>query len=96
MKIHETLPASGPALAQSQKGMRLEKAAQEFEAQMMKELLQPLQGSSGWNDGDDEGSSGALGSFSLEALGTAISRSGGMGIAREVLSHFSKNGKVGV
>jgi Rod binding domain-containing protein len=94
MRIHEMQHAAGSPSAQTQKSLRLEKAAQEFEAQMMKELLQPLNGSSEGSDGEDEGSAGALGSFSLEVLGSSISQSGGLGIAREVLAHISRNGNV--
>lgn len=72
---------------------RLVRAAHEFEAQMMKELLKPLNVSGGWNaESDDSGSSGALGEFASEALGNAISQQGGLGIANSILQHFSHSG----
>jgi Rod binding domain-containing protein len=76
---------------------RLVKAAHEFEAQMMKELIKPLnQGNSltGTNDdgGDDSGSSGALGEFASEALGRALSEGGGFGIASSIVKQLSPLG----
>ncbi len=75
---------------------RLVRAAHEFEAQMMKELLKPLNASGGWNaDSDDSESSGSLGEFASEALGNAISQQGGLGIANSILQHFSHSGNHG-
>jgi Rod binding domain-containing protein len=75
---------------------RLTRAAHEFEAQMMKELLKPLTGSSAL-DGDDResdaglgsGSGGALGEFATEALGQALSEQGGFGIASGIIHELS-------
>ena len=66
---------------------RLVKAAHEFEAAMMKELLAPLQAAHDPLGGDEDevGSNSALGSFAGEALGKAISEHGGFGIARSIL-----------
>lgn len=66
---------------------RLVKAAHEFEAQMMKELLQPMvtADASGEDDGDGLGSSGALGEFASETLGRALSEQGGLGIADQIV-----------
>jgi Rod binding domain-containing protein len=83
---------------------RLVKAAHEFEAQMMKELIKPLnQGNAltGTDDGDDDsGSSGALGEFASEALGRALSEGGGFGIASSIIKQLSppgnQNGKLPV
>ena len=75
---------------------RLVRAAHEFEAQMMKELMKPLnQGNSltGTNeDDDDSGSGGALGEFASEALGRALSNGGGFGIATSIVKHLSPAG----
>ena len=70
---------------------RLVKAAHEFEAAMMKELLAPLQAGHDplGGDGDEGGSNSALGSFAGEALGKAISEHGGFGIARSILQKLS-------
>jgi Rod binding domain-containing protein len=79
---------------------RIVRAAQEFEAQMMKELLKPMTGEGTLAaTADGTGSTGALGEFASEALGQAISRNGGFGIARCIVQelsrseHLSANGK---
>jgi flagellar protein FlgJ len=81
---------------------RLVRAAQEFEALMMKELLKPMTSQDALTgDGGDDGSTGALGEFASEALGQAISRNGGFGIAGRIVEdlsrtgHFSANGMNG-
>lgn len=74
---------------------RLVKAAHEFEAQMMKELLKPLSsgdGLTGEDDGSSGGSTGALGDFAAESLGQALSAKGGLGIARDLIQTLSQNG----
>jgi hypothetical protein len=72
---------------------RLIRAAHEFEAQLMKELLAPLIGS-----GDEEysegGSWGALAGFGGEVLGQALSRQGGFGIASSILRSLSQSSNV--
>jgi len=71
---------------------RLVKAAHEFEAQMMKELLKPLNSSTSiTGDEDDSGSNGALGEYAQEALGRAMSDRGGLGIAHQIIQHLSGN-----
>jgi Rod binding domain-containing protein len=88
--------AASPAVPQP----RLVRAAHEFEAAMMKELMAPLQ--SGHDilggDSDDEGSSTALSSFASDALGKAVSEHGGFGIAKSIIhqltptsNHFGKS-----
>lgn len=71
---------------------RIAKAAHEFEAQIMKELLAPLTASSETEEDQDGGSSGALGSFASESLGRALSMSGGFGIAHRLISSLSHSG----
>ena len=76
---------------------RLVRAAHEFEAQMMKELLEPLTSSGSSLEGDQSeesasGSAGALGTFASEALGQAISAAGGFGIANKILGTLSHSG----
>jgi Rod binding domain-containing protein len=73
---------------------RLVRAAHEFEAQMMKELMKPLNQSDPLTgadkDGDDDsGSGGALGEFASEALGRALSNGGGFGIATTIVKQLS-------
>jgi Rod binding domain-containing protein len=74
---------------------RLLRAAHEFEAQMMKELLKPMSASedmSGDEDGEGLGASGALGEFASEALGRALSEHGGLGIADSIVHSLSHAG----
>jgi Rod binding domain-containing protein len=74
---------------------RLVRAAHEFEAQMMKELLKPMTGTNGLDgeDGDSaSGSGGALGEFASEALGRALSEQGGFGIASRIVQDLSHSG----
>jgi Rod binding domain-containing protein len=67
-------------------------AAHEFEGQLMKELLRPLTDSDANADGDDAGSSGALGEFAAEAMGQALSMRGGFGIADRIVRELSGPG----
>jgi len=75
---------------------RLVKAAREFEAQMMKELLKPMVGSSSLM-GDEEnesaaGSGNALSEYAAEALGGALSQHGGFGLADRIIKDLSHSG----
>ena len=71
---------------------RLVKAAHEFEAQMMNELLKPLTASDGLTGDQDDagaGSAGLLGAFASGALGRALSEHGGLGIADSIVHSLS-------
>lgn len=67
---------------------QLVRAAHEFEAQLMKELIRPMTRSD--EDGDAIGSGRALSEFAGEALGQALSRAGGFGIANRVVASLSR------
>jgi len=69
---------------------RLVRAAHEFEAQMMKELLKPLTDSKDEDSGS--GSGGALSEFASEALGRSLSDQGGLGIANRIVGDLSRAG----
>ena len=73
---------------------RLVKAAHEFEAMMMKELLKPMTGSDELADEDADSGGGVLGEFAAEALGQGLSVGGGFGIADEVVRSLSRSGTV--
>ena len=83
---------------------RLVRAAHEFEAQMMKELLKPMTAGDPLT-GDDEGadgvldsgagSGGTLGEFASESLGKALSERGGFGVADRIVSQLSRSGNNG-
>ena len=82
------IPEASLARFRSAPEPRLASAAREFEAQMMKELLEPLMAGS---DGE-EGASGALGSFAGEALGRGLSERGGFGIAQKLITQLGASG----
>ena len=73
---------------------KLQNAAREFEALMMKELLKPISAQSTLAGEADEndGSTGALGEFASESLAQAISRQGGFGIADRIIGELSRSG----
>jgi Rod binding domain-containing protein len=74
---------------------RLVRAAHEFEAQMMKELMKPMTSATSSLTGDEDdsdsssGSGGALGQFASEALARALSDRGGLGIANQIVKELS-------
>jgi Rod binding domain-containing protein len=73
------------------------KAAHEFEAQMMQELMKPMTQKSSLTGDDadsdsDSGSGGALGEYASEALGRALSDKGGFGIANQIVKELSHSG----
>lgn len=72
------------------------RAAHEFEAQMMKELMKPLNSGSdpmGRDcDGEDDSSGSALGEFASESLGRALSDGGGLGLASTIVKQLVPSG----
>ena len=68
---------------------RLVRAAHEFEAQMMKELLAPMSRNDALPGEGDEEDSGILGEFAAESLAGALSASGGFGIADRIIHSLS-------
>jgi len=75
---------------------KLVQAAQEFEGLMMKELLKPMANGvsiGGEDSNDPDASAGsALGEFASEALGQAMSRQGGLGIAHSIVRDLTRSG----
>ena len=87
--------AGAEATSQTLPQPRLTRAAHEFEAQMMKELLKPMTDQNGLTgaEGDaDSGSDGALAEFAAEALGRGLSERGGLGIAASIERSLSHSG----
>ncbi len=85
----------GAGAAATGREHRLIHAAHEFEGQMLKELLKPLTASDGLTgEESDGGAGGVLGEFASEALGQALSRQGGFGIADRILGELSRSGPV--
>jgi Rod binding domain-containing protein len=70
------------------------RAAHEFEAQMMQELLKPMTSGNGLDgeDGEASGSGSSLAEFASEALGRALSERGGFGIADGIVRELSHSG----
>ncbi len=79
---------------------RLRKAAQEFEANFLQELLKPLKedplfsgsdglGGGGNGDGEMSGSLGTVDSLGTEALANALASAGGLGIAKHILAQMA-------
>lgn len=90
--IHRPAQMGLPTIAPPPR--QLVRAAHEFEAQMMKELLKPLTSNQAPGDEDaDSGSAAILGQFGAEALGRALSEHGGVGIATEIVRSLSSSGK---
>lgn len=79
---------------------KLEKAAHEFEASLMQELLKPMKAkdplfSDGSNSTDGTDSSGDSASvmvdYSTQVMSEAISQKGGLGIARQVIAQVERD-----
>jgi flagellar protein FlgJ len=70
---------------------KLADAAQQFEAMLLQEMLKPLRSQeSGWSGEDSaDSASDTINSFGTEAVAKAISKSGGLGIARQVIRQVS-------
>ncbi len=91
--------AAGAASSTATPQPRLVKAAQEFEAQMMQELLKPMTAGSdldGEENDSASGSGGALGAFASEALGRGLSEHGGFGIATSIVRQLTPKGNTQV
>jgi peptidoglycan hydrolase FlgJ len=88
MKISFDVP-NQPAVAGEQRQAKLIDASQQFEATMLQELLKPMQhGQDSWG-GDaksDDSSTDTMSSFGTEVVAKAISRGGGFGLAKLIVS----------
>jgi flagellar protein FlgJ len=89
MRIIANISGEAATGLDRQRQGKLTDAAQQFEATMLQELLKPMQhGQSSWgSDGEsDDSSTDTISSFGTEALAKAISRGGGFGIAKQIVS----------
>ncbi|MBS1821213.1 MAG: rod-binding protein [Acidobacteria bacterium] len=70
---------------------KLADAAQQFEAMMLQELLKPMRSSEDDLSGEksEDSSFDTIASFGTEAVAKAISRRGGLGIAKQVVQQLS-------
>jgi Rod binding domain-containing protein len=92
--------ASGVETAQHRK---LREAAGQFESMLLSNLWKSMKSSFEEDDGDfSDPAHGALDDWSMEAMCSAVGKSGGLGIGRLILKHLepkldnSQNGKGGV
>jgi flagellar protein FlgJ len=93
MRIEATQPDTA---VQTAKTAKLADAAQEFEASMLQELLKPMQnGQNSWGGQDSDQDNGqdqsfdTIRSFGTEAVAKAISKGGGFGIAKQIISKIN-------
>jgi flagellar protein FlgJ len=89
MKIGSDVTSQPTAAIEGQKQAKLVDAAQQFEAVMLQELLKPMQhGQSSWGgeEKNDDTASDTISSFGTEAIAKAISKGGGFGIAKQIVS----------
>jgi flagellar protein FlgJ len=94
MKIGADI-TSQPA-TEVQKQAKLVDAAQQFEATMLEELLKPMQhgqGSWGGEENSDDTASDTISTFGTEAIAKAISKGGGFGIAKQIVSKVALEGQ---
>ena len=71
---------------------KMRDAAQQFEGMLLQEMLKPLQSSENkWDSGDKDAdkSMDTLSSYGIEAVATAISKGGGLGIAKKVVQQVN-------
>jgi Rod binding domain-containing protein len=89
MKISADITSQPATIAEEQKQAKLVDAAQQFEATMLQQLLKPMQyGQSSWGgeEKSDDTASDTISSFGTEAIAKAISKGGGFGIAKQIVS----------
>ena len=70
---------------------KLADAAQQFEAMMLQELLKPMRSGEDDLSGEkkEDSSFDTMASFGTESVAKAISKSGGLGIARQIIQQLS-------
>jgi len=87
--VSETATSKAATIQQ----FKLEDAAHEFESMMLQELLKPLRSGEDDLSGEksEDSSFDTLTSFGTEAVAKSISKSGGLGIAKQVIDHLSKD-----
>jgi peptidoglycan hydrolase FlgJ len=90
MRITSDLSSQADPSLDVQKQAKLVDAAQQFEAMMLQEMLKPMRGGKdSWGGEESTGSDSAsdtISSFGTEAFAKAISKGGGFGIAKQVIS----------
>ena len=90
--LNTMLPS--PAATDAAKNSKLVDAAHQFESMLLQEMLKPMRlGQDSWGgDSSDatDSSMDTISSFGTEAVATAISRAGGLGIAKQVIRQVTQ------
>jgi Rod binding domain-containing protein len=89
MRISSDVTSQPTGAIDGQKRAKLVDAAQQFEATMLQELLKPMQhGQSSWGgeEKSDDSATDTISSFGADAIAKAISKRGGFGIAKQIVS----------
>jgi len=91
MKITFDSNSSSLSDSETRTPSKLTNAAEQFEAMLLQEMLKPMRSEKGSWTGEEQtdGAMDTINSFGTEAVAKAISRSGGLGIARQVISQVS-------
>jgi len=91
MNITSGSIAHGFTPIDAQTRSKLADAAQQFEAMLLQEMLKPMRSEDGDWMGEDkkDGASDTITSFGTEAVARAISKNGGLGIAKQVIRQVS-------
>lgn len=92
MRIDADLSSQTATGAVKQQNAKLVDAAQQFEAMMMQEMLKPMRsGQDSWDEEKrDDSASDTISSFGTEAVAKAISKAGGLGIAKQVIRQVTQ------
>jgi peptidoglycan hydrolase FlgJ len=92
MRIGGDLASQAATGTDKQTNAKLVDAAQQFESMLMQEMLKPLRsGEDSWDDDKKEDSaSDTISSFGTEAVAKAISKDGGLGIAKQVIRQVTQ------
>jgi peptidoglycan hydrolase FlgJ len=93
MRISSEGTGQGTESVELQRQAKLTDAAQQFEAMMLQELLKPMQhGQSSWGEegNSDDPASDTMSSFGTQAIASAISKDGGFGIAKQIVTKVTQ------
>ena len=87
MKITSALTRQSFTDTGVQQRSKLADAAQQFEAMLLQEMLKPMRSENGGWTGEDnkDAASDTMTNFGTEAVAKAVSKSGGLGIAKQVI-----------
>ena len=92
MNISGPLPASGPSSGHilTPQEQKLHKAAAEFESQLLSSLWKSMKNSFADDDDSEDPVSQSLSDWGIDAMSGAVSRAGGMGIAKLIIKDLTQ------